>query len=394
MPNTEDTHVFWSDSLREENATRPQPSRLLGVLPGEGVGPEVVGCALQVLSALERVTGVKFEIESGTLIGREAERAGGKALSEEVIEFCSDIFSRGGAVLSGPGGGRYVYDLRRHFDLFCKLSPLKISEELIGANRLKPEYVRGVDILIVRENSSGVYQGAWKEDRSSGERVAEHRFAYSEEAVKRILRVAAKLARSRRGALTVVYKEAGVPSISDLWRDCALKIAAGAGVRCSLLDIDLMAYRLVQHPSEFDVVVAPNLFGDVLSDLGGVLLGSRGLSFAGSFAESGAAVYSTNHGAAHDLAGTDRANPVGQISSLAMLLRESFRLRNEARLVEDAVARVWLAGWRTADLAEPGCQTIGTQEMSERIAQALEQAGRAEHRSTKPPVMTPARGMG
>jgi 3-isopropylmalate dehydrogenase len=142
-------------------------------------------------------------------------------------------------------------------------------------------------------------------------------------------------------------------------------------VRCSLIDIDHVSYRLIQHPREFDVVVAPNLFDDVLSDLGGVLLGSRGLCFAGSFAANGDAVYSTNHGAAYDLAGTNRANPVAQILSLAMLLRESFHLSKEARQIEEAVVRVWRDGWRTADLMEPGCRLLGTREMGQQIAEKV-----------------------
>jgi len=363
--------LCWSDCLREAAAPRRNSSRLIGVLTGEGIGPEVIDCAVEVLSAVTSVTGRKFNIEYGAPIGREAERGGGKVLPDEVIEFCRGIFGRGGAVLNGPGGGRYVYDLRRVFDLFCKLSPIKVSHELAGANRLKPEHVRGVDILMVRENASGLYQGKWTETRTARGRVAEHCFSYSETDVRRILRPAAAIAKSRRGHLTVVYKEAGVPSISELWRDCALEIAGRADVDCSLLDIDHIAYRLIQHPGDFDVVVAPNLFGDVLSDLGGVLLGSRGLCFAGSFAGNGNAVYSTNHGAAYDLAGSDKANPLAQILSLAMLLRESFHLEEEASLVERAVNHVCREGWRTADLAEAGGRVIGTREMGRRVAQAV-----------------------
>ena len=359
---------WWSDCLREECMANRGGARVIGVLPGEGIGPEVTECALRVLSAVEAVSGEKFEVEFGEAIGRDAERECGKVLPAGVIDFCGRIFGRGGAILNGPGGGRYVYDLRREFGLFCKLSPIKTHEVLSGANRLKPEHVRGVDILMVRENSSGLYQGEWRSGADPSGRVAGHSFSYSEADVRRILRVAARLARSRRGDLTVVYKEAGVPAISELWRDCAVEIAAHAGVRCSMLDIDHISYRLIQHPREFDVVVAPNLFGDVLSDLGGVLLGSRGLCFAGSFSADGDAVYSTNHGAAYDIAGTDRANPVAHILSLAMLLRESFHLDSCADRIEAAVVSVWRDGWRTADLMEPGRQVLGTREMGERIA--------------------------
>lgn len=376
---------WWSDSLRESGVPRGRGSRAIGVLPGEGIGPEVTECALRVLSAVESVSGEKFEVEFGAAIGRDAERECGKVLPTEVIDFCGRIFSRGGAILNGPGGGRYVYELRREFGLFCKLSPLKVQEVLCGANRLKPEHVRGVDILMVRENSSGLYQGAWQSREASSGRLAGHSFSYSEEEVRRILRVAARLAQSRRGELTVVYKEAGVPSISELWRDCAMEISSLAGVCCSTLDIDHVSYRLIQHPREFDVVAAPNLFGDVLSDLGGVLLGSRGLCYAGSFSANGDAVYSTNHGAAYDIAGTDRANPVAHILSLAMLLRESFHLDSCARRIEDAVVSVWRDGWRTEDIMEPGCRVLGTREMGERIAgKVAEVAGNPTPSMSKP----------
>ena len=143
------------------------------------------------------------------------------------------------------------------------------------------------------------------------------------------------------------------------------------GVGYSVLNIDLMAYRLLQEPKGFDVVVTPNLFGDILADLGAVLLGSRGLSYSGNFSGSGAAVYQTNHGAGYDLVGKNEANPVGQVFSLAMLLRESFGLVQEPLLMEEAVAEVWRQGWRTPDLTENGCRIIGTEEMGARIADAL-----------------------
>ena len=372
----------WSDCLYPTDRRASRHANLIGVLTGEGIGPEVIGAALRVLSAAQAATGDDFQIEFGPIIGRESERLGGKALPDNVIEFCRDIFGRGGAILNGPGGGRYVYDLRRAFDLYCKLSPIRVANELLGAIRVKPEHVRDVDILMVRENSAGLYQGSWSQGERDGSRVAEQSFSYSQAEVERILRPAARLANMRRGHLTVVFKESGVPAISELWRDCALAVAENARVRCSLLDIDHVAYRLVQHPREFDVIAAPNLFGDVLSDLGGVLLGSRGLCYAASYSDEGAAVYQTNHGAAYDLAGTDRANPVAQILSLAMLLRESFRRDDAAGLIERAVAHTWRAGWRTADLAEPEYRVIGTREMSERIADAIHVIAPSRGRNT------------
>jgi 3-isopropylmalate dehydrogenase len=156
-----------------------------------------------------------------------------------------------------------------------------------------------------------------------------------------------------------------------LWRACAEQIAAEEGVECLFLDIDHAAYHLLQHARDLDLLVAPNLFGDILCDLGGVLMGSRGLTYSANFTPAGAGVYQTNHGAAYDLAGTDRANPAGQILSLAMLLHESCGLSREAGLIERALADVWKRGFRTADLDLPGARVIGTREMAERVADAV-----------------------
>jgi 3-isopropylmalate dehydrogenase len=173
--------------------------------------------------------------------------------------------------------------------------------------------------------------------------------------------------------LTVVWKESGIPTISRLWRDCAEDAAREYRVSYAMVDIDLMAYRLIQDAPSFNVIAAPNLFGDVLADLAAVLLGSRGLSYSGNFDHHGRAVYQTNHGAAYDLAGTDRANPVGQILSMAMMLRESFGLCSASAAIEQAVRSVWEEGFCTADVAVPGRRVIGTVEMATRIAQRVEQ---------------------
>jgi 3-isopropylmalate dehydrogenase len=349
--------------------SRPQQEPyLIGVLPGEGIGPEVVEAALSLLPALP----VRFELVYGGAIGRAAEKLGGEALSGEVCDFCASIFARRGAILAGPGGGRFVYDLRRRFDLYCKLSPLRVSSALLNAGRMRPEHVRGVDFVVVRDNAGGLYQGEWRtvETADRGRR-AHHDACYDEADVRRILEVGARVARQRRGEMVVIYKESGLPSFSDLWRDCAAEIASAAGVRHRMLDVDYAAYWMLQHAGQVDVLVTPNLLGDIISDLGGVLVGSRGLTFSGNYAANGAAVYQTNHGAAYDLAGTDRANPAGQIYALAMLLRESFGLRREADAIEAALERVWHEGCRTEDVAEPGLPLLGTRAMAEKVSAAL-----------------------
>ena len=348
----------------------------IGVLRGEGIGSEVIDAALTVLSAIESVSKASFTVHFGGCIGNESTKSNGNPLSDAVISFCEMIFTRQGAVLSGPGGGRYVYDLRKRFDLFCKLNPLVPCRELNNAGRLKSEHTKGVDIILVRENVGGIYQGKWSEETSStGKKSATHHFSYSMDEVGRIAEIAAKIANTRQRKLAVVVKPNGIPSISDLWVECAYDSAARYGVEMKSLEIDYAAYRLIQDARDLDVVVTPNLFGDILSDLGGALLGSRGLCYAGSFSSSGSAVYQTNHGAAFDLAGTDRANPIAQILSLAMMLRESFGLTWEADLITQAIRQVCCAGFRTDDINEPGCRNIGTNEMGNRVAETVSKLG-------------------
>ncbi len=376
-----------SDALSLRGGRGPQLDRvLIGVLPGEGIGPEVIGASLAVLAAAFAGGAARLEILTGGAIGRDAELLTGKPLTEDVTAFCASLFAGGGALLCGPGGGRFVYDLRRRFDLFCKISPLRPLAALAGAGRLKSDAIAGTDILIVRENSGGVYQGDWSESAHPRDgRVCEHAFRYSEAQVRRILDVAAALAAGRSGRLAVVVKDGGVPTISGLWRDLGREVAARAGVEASFVDIDLAAYRLVQDPRSFDVIAASNLFGDVLADVGAVLLASRGMSFSGNFSGDGAAVYQTNHGSAVDLAGQDTANPIGQIASAAMMLRESFGLAREASWIEAATEEVLRLGFRTLDVAEPGATVVGTAELGRRVAtevarqaEATEVARRAE----------------
>ncbi|HTR01567.1 MAG TPA: isocitrate/isopropylmalate family dehydrogenase [Thermoanaerobaculia bacterium] len=368
----------WTDAIFRPARPAARDGRLpVGVLPGEGIGPEVTAAALAVLRALEPA-GVRVDLSTGGPIGRDAELLSGRPLTDDVAAFCEGVFAAGGAVLAGAGGGRFVYDLRWRFDLFCKLSPLKPIEALRETGRLKAAGVDGADILVVRENVGGEYLGQWRElSEGSAGRACEHSFRYSEAEVGRILGVAARLAAARRGRLAVVVKDAGLPAMSGLWRDVARAAAESSGVGLRILDVDLAAYLLLQEPLSFDVVAASNLFGDILADLGAVLLASRGVSFSGNFSEDGAAVYQTNHGSALDLAGQDRANPVGQIASAAMMLRESFGLAREAAWIEDAVAEVLASGCRTFDVGLPGSTVVGTAELGRRIAAAVERRARS-----------------
>jgi 3-isopropylmalate dehydrogenase len=357
--------------LPEKNSASSSDYPLIGILAGTGIGPEVIGAALQVLKAVEEKLNLKFKLRRGGLIGEDAIAEHGKWLPEDTVEFCADIFNRGGAILNGPGGGRYVYDLRRRFDLFCKFVPIQPSPELAHAGKISPQFLQNVDLLIVRDNTGGVYQGQWGDRATDQGRVAEHSFSYSENEVHRIIEVAARAAANRRGQLHVIVKEGGVPTITALWRHVGNTVARKHGIEVKFMNIDLAAYEIIQNAARFDVVVTPNLFGDILADICGVLVSSRGVTFSGNFDAKGHGVYQTNHGCAHDLAGTDTANPVGQIFSLAMLLRESFGLDEAAALIEKSVAEVWRAGWRTVDLSEPNCKILGTKAMTEKVVEQI-----------------------
>lgn len=364
----------WSRHITDSppDANLDQQSFTLGLLPGEGIGPEVTAAAIDVLRAIVSACDTNLNVVTGGEIGVSAKRRYGKSLTREVLEFCDGIFTCGGAILAGAGGDRFVYEMRREFDLFCKLNPIEPMAELRHAGRLKPAHVTDINVIVVRDNAGGIYQGKWGEGSTdNGERTASQDFRYSESQIRRLLRIAAAIARDRQGELAIVIKIHGVPTISRLWQDCAEEIAREYSIRLREFEIDNAAYQLIQDPRTFDVVATPNMFGDILADLGGILLGSRGLSFGGSFSASGAAVFQTNHGAAYDLTGTDTANPIGQIMALAMLLRESFGLAREAELIESAVAETLRRGYRTRDLAEARCHIVGTREMTDHIVEAV-----------------------
>ncbi len=349
----------------------PNARPLIGVLEGTGIGPQVIDSALKVLKSVEQVMGLKFEVRFGGLIGEDAIKEHGQWLPEDTVEFCADIFQMGGAILNGPGGGRYVYDLRRRFDLFCKFVPVQPAPELVRAGKIAPQFLSNVDMLIIRDNTGGVYQGQWGDRATDKGRVAEHSFSYSETEVRRLVEVTARAAAHRRGDFYVIVKDGGVPTMTALWRDVGTAVAKHHGLEAKFMNVDLAAYELIQNPTRFDVIVAPNLFGDIIADICGLLVSSRGVTFSGNFTPNGCGVYQTNHGCAHDLVGQDVANPCGQILSLAMLLRESFGLNDAATLIEKSLATTWREGWRTADVAEAGCQILGTKAMGEKVAEQV-----------------------
>jgi 3-isopropylmalate dehydrogenase len=353
---------------------RFDPSRpaVIGILTGEGVGSEVVPVALSLLERLVAHTSRRFVLRHGGPIGKTALALHGSSLSGEVVAFCQEVFDAGGAILCGPGGERFVYELRARFDLFCKFTPLRPVAALRDVGVLRPDATQGVDIVAVREIMSGLYFGDWgQRPGRSGGVAAYHQFVYEEQDVTRILLVALKLAQCRRGRLCVTIKPGGIPGISALWEAQARRLAESFAVRVEMLEIDNAVYQLIANARQFDVVVSPNMFGDVLADCGALLLGSRGMSYSGNFSPTGCAVYQTGHGAAHDIAGSDAANPIGQIHSLAMMLRESFDWPQAAQALESAVATTLAQGLRTRDIAAPDSRVVGTVELGRWIDSTL-----------------------
>lgn len=347
-------------------------SFIIGILKRAGSSPDAVDAAGDVLTAIAETCDLALQVETGEINGVSPRHAG-KALSEDVAHFCGRIFEAGGAIVAGAGGGRFLHDLHRRFQLYYKLNPLRSYPELRDVSRVKLQ-AHPINVLVVCENLQGLYQGNSIEISSRNGREIEHIFFQNEKQVQAILQVAVAAARERKNTLAVISNSSGLPAIHSLWRDCALELGRASGVEVSFFDIGYAAYKLLREPEAFDVIVAPNCFGEILSDLGGLLAGSRGLTFGASYSANGGAVYQTNYGAAHDRSEADTANPVGQIFSVAMMLREAFALPAAAQLVEDSVRSIWRAGWRTADLAEPGCRIAGPRQFGELVANEISSA--------------------
>lgn len=343
----------------------------LAVLPGEGIGPEIIASCQPILDAIERFTAYRFDVEYGGKIGKAAIQDSGIALTEEVSAFCRRSFARGAPLFCGPGGDRFVYQLRNKFDIYCKFVPLLPMPALIDTGPMRESAVSDIDILLIRENVGGVYQGAWHIEQTDLGRRAHHSFHYDERQVRRILSLAVAAAEHRRGQLCVVHKPGGTPAISELWVDLAEQCVAGSGVELRFLEVDTASYLMLAEGASFDVVVTPNMFGDVLADAAALLLGSRGMSYSYNVNDSGIAVYQTSHGAAYDLAGTQLANPLGQVQTLAALLHESYGLFALADSLLAACNEVLAAGWRTEDIMAQGCRRLSTAEMGEAVADEL-----------------------
>jgi 3-isopropylmalate dehydrogenase len=351
----------------------------IAVFRGDGIGPEVTRQAIQVLNAVSRRSGTVFYFRDG-LIGGAAYEETGDPLPDASMALAADS----DAILLGSVGGprweglnnylrpeRALLDLRKNLGLYANLRPVIVFEDLLDASPLKQHIVRNVDILIVRELTGGVYFGQPRGIRTeNGMKVGFNTLVYSEEEIGRIGRVAFSLASKRRKHLCSVDK-ANVLESSQLWRETMMQISRDyPDVTVEHQYVDNCAMQLIRDPSQFDVIVTSNLFGDILSDEASMITGSIGMLPSASLGDR-IALYEPIHGSAPDIAGKDLANPIAAILSAAMMLRHSFHQLDEAAWIESAVREVLKNGMRTADILQDGKQAVGTEAMGEAIVKKI-----------------------
>jgi 3-isopropylmalate dehydrogenase len=348
------------------------------LLPGDGVGPEVVAEGRKVLEATAAASGHDFDF-SEQLVGGASIDAHGTALTDEALLACRAA----DAVFLGAVGGPKWDDptadvrpeqgllrLRSELGLYANLRPVSVFPELVQSSPLRPELLEGVDVLVVRELTGGIYFGEprLRENVHGGVRAVDT-MVYTDGEIRRIVRLAFNLASQRRGRVTSVDK-ANVLETSRLWRQVATEVAEEfPGIELEHQLVDSATMRLIQNPASFDVVVTGNMFGDILTDEASVLAGSLGMLPSASLGDESKGMYEPIHGSAPDIAGRGIVNPIGAILSAAMMLRSSFDLPAEADAVERAVAGALSAGLRTADLAPSN--TVSTVEMGGAVCERL-----------------------
>jgi 3-isopropylmalate dehydrogenase len=352
----------------------------IALLPGDGVGPEIVAEASKILERLRR-DGLPIETEAAAIGGAGCDRAG-----QPLPEATCRLAQAADAVLLGAvGGPRYdglprelrpeqgILAIRKALGLFANLRPAQLYPELAGVSSLRPEIVSGLDLMIVRELTGDIYFGLPRGRRTNaaGEAEGFDTMLYSESEIRRIARVAFDIARQRRRKLCSVDK-ANVLDTSILWREVVTGVARDyPDVVLAHMYVDNAAMQLVREPKQFDVILTGNLFGDILSDEASMLAGSIGMLPSASLDASGKGLYEPIHGSAPDLAGRNIANPLATILSLALMFRYSFARTDVAERIENAVRRTLAEGQRTADIAAPGERPIGTREMGDAVVAAL-----------------------
>ncbi|MBO3457886.1 3-isopropylmalate dehydrogenase [Aetokthonos hydrillicola Thurmond2011] len=352
------------------------------LLPGDGIGTEIMAVAVDVLKVIEKKFDIQFEFEE-MLMGGAAIDATGEPLPAVTLDTCR---KSDGVLLAAIGGYKWdslpshlrpeagLLGLRAGLGLFANLRPAKIFPQLIDASTLKKEVVEGVDIMVVRELTGGIYFGKPKGifPTETGEKRGVNTMAYTESEIERIGRVAFETARKRGGKLCSVDKS-NVLEVSQLWRDRITQLSQEyPDVELSHLYVDNAAMQLVRAPKQFDTIVTGNLFGDILSDAAAMLTGSIGMLPSASLGASGPGVFEPVHGSAPDIAGQDKANPLAQVLSAAMMLRYGLNQPKAADDIEDAVLRVLQQGDRTGDIMSPGMNLLGCRAMGKALIQALE----------------------
>lgn len=351
------------------------------LLPGDGIGPEIMAVAVDVLKQVGQRFDLRFEFTEALMGGAAIDQTG-TPLPEETLTQCR----QSDAVLLAAIGGYQWDSLPRHqrpetgllglragLGLFANLRPATILPQLIDASSLKREVVEGVDIMVVRELTGGIYFGEPKGifTTESGQQRGVSTMAYTDREIDRIGRVAFDIAKKRQGRLCSVDK-ANVLEVSQLWRDRITALAPDyPEVALSHLYVDNAAMQLVRWPKQFDTLVTGNLFGDILSDAAAMLTGSIGMLPSASLGAEGPGVYEPVHGSAPDIAGQDKANPIAQVLSAAMMLRYGLDQPEAATAIEQAVLTVLDQGYRTGDIMSEGMQAVGCKAMGAALLEAL-----------------------
>ncbi len=353
----------------------------IAILPGDGIGQEIVAEAVKVLECLRDDYGLQVELEEG-LVGGTAYDATGTPLPEATLKLAREA----DAVLLGAVGGykwesldiavrpeKGLLGLRSELGLFANLRPAILYPQLADASTLKPEVVSGLDILIVRELTGGIYFGQPRGVRTldNGERQGYNTLVYSESEIRRIGKVAFEIA-AKRGKRVCSVDKANVLECTELWREVMTETAkAHPDIELSHMYVDNAAMQLVRAPKQFDVMVTTNMFGDILSDCAAMLTGSIGMLPSASLDENGKGMYEPIHGSAPDIAGQNVANPLATILSVAMMLRYTLDAPDMAERIEQAVSRVLDQGLRTQDIWSEGTKKVSTSEMGDAVVAAM-----------------------
>ncbi len=353
--------------------------KIITVIPGDGIGQEVVAGAMQVLETISKKFNHTFEYKHA-LAGGAALDATGIPLPQETLDTC---FASDAVLLGAVGGPKWdsnpqhlkpeqaLLGLRKELGLYANIRPAKIYSALVDASALKKEIVNGVDIIVVRELTGGLYFGKPSGfEKRNGEEVGFNTMIYSESEVRRIAKSAFEIARKRKKKVCSVDK-ANVLETSQLWRRVVIEIAKDfPDIELSHMYVDNCSMQLIRNPKQFDIIVTENLFGDILSDEAAMLTGSIGMLASASLGGK-IAMYEPVHGSAPDIAGQNKANPIATIASVAMMLRFSFDLQKEADTIETAIEKVLNDNYRTGDIYTEGMTLLGTKEMTQVICERL-----------------------